>query len=160
MPKHTKFRIHPYSPRSVAVDISGNVYVADTNNYTIRKITPAAAVSTFAGTAGSFGSADGTSAAASFGVPYGVAVDGSGNVYVRMFSTTQFARSRQLGQSVRSLAPPAPQGAPMATAQPRASIARRALRSTALATFTWRIRKTTRSARSRRPVRSARSLAS
>ena len=66
----------------MAVDGSGNVYVADTNNYTIRKITPAGVVSTLAGLAGTSGSADGTGSAARFNYPHGVAVDSSGNVYV------------------------------------------------------------------------------
>ena len=69
-------------PDGVAVDAAGNVYVADTFNCTIRKITPAGAVTTLAGSAGSFGSADGTGAAAQFNSPAGVAVDGAGNVYV------------------------------------------------------------------------------
>jgi hypothetical protein len=70
------------SPNSVAVDASGTVYVADTANNTIRKITPAGVVTTLAGVAGSFGSTDGTGAGARFASPRGVAVDGSGNVYV------------------------------------------------------------------------------
>jgi hypothetical protein len=70
------------SPQSVAVDGSGNVYVADTGNDTIRKITSSGVVTTFAGTAGARGSADGTGAAAQFASPQSVAVDGSGNVYV------------------------------------------------------------------------------
>ncbi|HMD61991.1 MAG TPA: immunoglobulin domain-containing protein, partial [Opitutaceae bacterium] len=69
-------------PSGVAVDGSGNVYVADLNNYTIRKITPGGVVSTLAGTPGAAGSADGTGAAARFYVPYDVAVDASGNLYV------------------------------------------------------------------------------
>ena len=69
-------------PYDVAVDSSGNVYVADTYNQTIRKITPAGVVTTLAGLAGSIGSADGTGSAARFWQPYGVAVDSSGNVYV------------------------------------------------------------------------------
>jgi sugar lactone lactonase YvrE len=71
-----------YNPYGVAVDGSGNVYVADVLNHTIRKITPAGVATTLAGTAGSSGSADGTGSAARFYYPYGVAVDGSGNVYV------------------------------------------------------------------------------
>jgi sugar lactone lactonase YvrE len=69
-------------PSAVATDTAGNVYVADSGNKTIRKITPSAVVSTFAGTAGTFGSADGTGGAAQFGDPRGVATDSAGNVYV------------------------------------------------------------------------------
>src|SRR5262245_19099602 len=64
-----------YSPTGVAVDGAGNVYVADANNHTIRKITAAGVVTTLAGTAGMFGRADGSGADARFEVPAGVAVD-------------------------------------------------------------------------------------
>ncbi len=66
----------------MAVDSSGNVYVADNYNHTIRKITPAGVVTTLAGLAGAFGNADGTNSVARFNTPFGVAVDGSGNVFV------------------------------------------------------------------------------
>jgi sugar lactone lactonase YvrE len=69
-------------PDSLAVDGAGNVYVADTDNNTIRKITPSAVVTTLAGMAGQYGSADGTGSAAKFDSPSGIAVDGSGNLYV------------------------------------------------------------------------------
>jgi hypothetical protein len=70
------------APYGVRADSSGNVYVADTGNQTIRKITPGGTVSTLAGTVGHSGSADGQGTAASFNIPLGVGVDGSGNVYV------------------------------------------------------------------------------
>ena len=69
-------------PYGVAVDSAGNVYVADTSNHTIRKVTPAGVVTTLAGLAGNSGSADGTGSAARFYLPCGVAVDSAGNVYV------------------------------------------------------------------------------
>ena len=70
------------APGGVAVDGAGNIYVADTGNDTVREITPQGAVTTLAGMAGQAGSADGTGSAAQFDAPGGVAVDGSGNVYV------------------------------------------------------------------------------
>lgn len=70
------------TPTGIAIDGSGNLYVADSQSDTIRKVTPSGVVTTLAGTAGVSGSADGTGAAAQFRVPNGVAVDGNGNVYV------------------------------------------------------------------------------
>ena len=70
-----------YNPFGVAVDGSGNLYVADSNNNMIRKITSAGVVTTLAGST-TYGHADGTGVAASFWGPAGIAVDGSGNLYV------------------------------------------------------------------------------
>src|SRR6185436_12782543 len=69
-------------PNHVAVDSAGYIYVADGYNSTVRKITPAGVVSTLAGLAGAFGTNDGTGSQARFHVPYGIAMDSSGNVYV------------------------------------------------------------------------------
>ena len=73
-----KFRL----PQGVAVDSAGNVYVAERDNHTIRKITPAGLVSTLAGAAGLANNTDGAGADARFSSPTGVAVDSAGNVYV------------------------------------------------------------------------------
>jgi sugar lactone lactonase YvrE len=69
-------------PNGVAVDLAGNVYVADSGNSTIRKITPAGVVTTLAGAPNQGGNADGTGSAARFGNPQALAVDAAGNVYV------------------------------------------------------------------------------
>ncbi len=63
-------------------DPQGNLYVTDVANHTIRKVTPAGVVTTFAGTAGVSGSDNGTGTAAKFFNPYDLAIDASGNLYV------------------------------------------------------------------------------
>jgi sugar lactone lactonase YvrE len=70
------------NPHGITGDAAGNLYVADTRNHTIRKITPTGAVSTLAGMAGKAGSADGNGATARFHIPRGITADAAGNLYV------------------------------------------------------------------------------
>jgi M6 family metalloprotease-like protein len=71
-----------WSPSGVTVDGAGNVFVADTFNEMIRKITPQGVVSTLAGQYFFGGIADGFYTNAQFNLPYGIAVDGAANIYV------------------------------------------------------------------------------
>lgn len=75
------------NPEGIAVDAAGNVYVVDSGNFTIRKITSAGVVSTLAGAAGYAGTNDGFGNGARFGdpgygSPTGAAIDNAGNIYV------------------------------------------------------------------------------
>ncbi|WP_280703535.1 RICIN domain-containing protein [Kitasatospora sp. GP82] len=70
-------------PREVAVDSAGAVYITDTNNHRIRKITADGKISTVAGTgAAGFGGDGGPATAALLNLPLGVAVDGTGVLYI------------------------------------------------------------------------------
>jgi sugar lactone lactonase YvrE len=70
------------SPRGLAIDAAGSLYVADAGNHTIRRIGPGGAVTTIAGAAGQAGTVDGSAATARFQSPIDVAVDRTGNLYV------------------------------------------------------------------------------
>jgi sugar lactone lactonase YvrE len=85
------------TPSGLAVDIAGNIFVADTFSGTIRMITPAAVVTTVAGSAYVTGSVDGTGGAASFNTPWDVAVDSGDNLYVADFGN----------HTIRKINPPA-----------------------------------------------------
>ncbi len=69
------------TPSGIALDAAGNLYVADTGNHAIRKITPQGQVTTLAGN-GQAGFADGMGATAQFNGPMGVTVGSDGRVYV------------------------------------------------------------------------------
>jgi sugar lactone lactonase YvrE len=71
------------APSGLAFDGAGHLYVADTQNGTIRVLdTQSAAVTTLAGTAGSLGADDGIGSQARFSAPTGLALDGHGRLYV------------------------------------------------------------------------------
>jgi sugar lactone lactonase YvrE len=69
-------------PSGLALDSSGDLFVADSLNHTIRELSSGGIVSTVAGSAGARGSADGSAASARFSFPDSVTVDASGALYV------------------------------------------------------------------------------
>ena len=73
------------SPSCLAFDTDGNLFVTDSGNNTIRKITPTGAVSTFAGS-GNPGYLDGEGIAAEFSLPAGLAFDANGNLFVSEYT--------------------------------------------------------------------------
>jgi len=75
------------SPGGIAIDLAGNLYIADTGNNTIRKIARDGSVSTVAGVAGQAGRSDGNGSDARFLAPLGIAVDRAYNVYVAEFAS-------------------------------------------------------------------------
>ena len=70
-----------FYPNGVVATADGTLYVADTGNYRIRKVTPAGVVTTLAGNS-AYGFADGTGSAAQFFSPDGIVLDGAGNLFV------------------------------------------------------------------------------
>ena len=71
-----------YSPEAISVDTAGNIFVADSSNHTIRKVTSAGVVTTLAGSAGSTGTTDATGSAARFSYPLEISIDTAGNIFV------------------------------------------------------------------------------
>lgn len=83
-------------PYCIVADASGNFYVGDRMNNAIRKITPAAVVTTLAGN-GTGGSVDGTGSAASFAEPLGIAITSAGNLYVADYGNQKIRKVTQAG---------------------------------------------------------------
>ncbi len=70
-------------PNGVAIDASGNMYIADATDYRIRRVTPAGVISTYAGTGVSGTTGDGAAAtAARLNTPWALATDAAGNLYI------------------------------------------------------------------------------
>src|SRR5262249_16769887 len=81
----TNSRARFAGPKGCGVDAAGNIYVAENDLSTIREVTPVGknwVVTTLAGTAGKFGSADGIGKDARFNGPFDVTVDSAGNLFV------------------------------------------------------------------------------
>jgi sugar lactone lactonase YvrE len=77
-PAFTALTAHLYLPIGIAVDGAGNVYIADSNNHRVRKVTPAGVITTVLGT----GTPDFPPTSASLALPTAVAVDSAGNLFV------------------------------------------------------------------------------
>ena len=83
-----------HSPHGVALDLSGNLYIADTDNSRIRKVTPGGVISTVAGTSSGYSGDGGPAVNARLSSPAYVAVDGTGNLYV-----TETSRLRRISSN-------------------------------------------------------------
>ena len=84
-------------PSGIARDSANNLFVADYENHTIRKITAAGVVTTFAGSPGAIGSVDGPSGEARFYYPHHLAVDASNNVFVTEANGTRIRKITAAG---------------------------------------------------------------
>ncbi len=84
-------------PRGLAFDASNNLYVADSANHTIRKISTSGNVTTLAGSVGVPGGLDGAGTAARFNNPWGLAVDSAGSVYVADFGNSAIRKITAAG---------------------------------------------------------------
>ncbi len=110
------------APAGLAVDVRGNVFVADAGNHAIRQFAPGGQVTTLAGQLppdGQYsmgpnsGAADGTGGAASFSLPTGLALDAAGNLYVADYNNNEIRKVTPAGtvSTVAGFAPGRSRGA-------------------------------------------------
>jgi sugar lactone lactonase YvrE len=87
-----------FGPVGVAADGSGNIYIADYDNARIRKVNTSGVITTVAGNgAGSYSGDGGAATAAELNAPYGVAIDGSGNIYIADFGNSRIRKVNNSG---------------------------------------------------------------
>jgi sugar lactone lactonase YvrE len=99
-------------PEGEATDTAGNVYIADTANSTIRKMTPGGTVTTIAGQAGVQGMVDGTGTASLFNQPEALAVDTVGNIYVADTGNGAIREISPVGVVTTPILSPSPTASP------------------------------------------------
>lgn len=87
-----------YYPNSLTVDAGANIYISDSGNDTIRRITPAGDVSTLAGATRQKASVDGNGPIARFYQPYGLSLDSKGNLLVADSGNYTIRRISQAGE--------------------------------------------------------------
>lgn len=90
-------------PSGVACDSNGNLYVADSGNNRIRMIDPAGNVTTLAGS-GTAGATDGTGTGAMFDLPWGVAIDATGDILVSDFNNNAIRKIASPSMTVTTFA--------------------------------------------------------
>jgi sugar lactone lactonase YvrE len=91
-------------PKGIAIDAAGNLFIADTQNARVRKVTPAGIISTVAGSGdtymvdtGGFGGDGGPATSALLKKPTGVAVDAAGNIFVADFGNNRIRKVTAVG---------------------------------------------------------------
>jgi sugar lactone lactonase YvrE len=97
------------NPYGVAIDLSGNLYIGDTFNQRIRKVSLDGTIATIAGTGNSGFSGDGGPAtAAQLYFPMGLALDSSGNLYAAVQANQRIRVIQQFNPAALAIAAPAP----------------------------------------------------
>jgi streptogramin lyase len=91
------------TPTGIALAPNGDLYISDTGNHTIRRVTPAGAVTTFAGMAGQSGSTDASGTSARFNSPLGLALAADRTIFVAD-SGNHLVRAIAPDRTVRTLA--------------------------------------------------------
>jgi sugar lactone lactonase YvrE len=94
------------NPQGVALDAAGNLYIADSSNHRIRKVSATGTITTVAGTgAAGYSGAGGAATAAQLNFPYGVALDAAGNLYIADANNQRIRRVLGVG-AMADLTPP------------------------------------------------------